>query len=119
MGPRDFASVATLSAFRAALNQCPSSGLQFLFDRLDELNGFKLTVNGHAVLLQVAPGQDGDLVNPVLPLHIASISLVFKDPGGCHVRVSAIDDERAALKEATRIRRRSVSRLQRLAQSRR
>jgi len=95
MGPRDFASIATLSAFRAALNQCPSSGLQFLLDRLDELYGFKLTVNGHPVLLQAAPGQDGDLVNPVLPLHIASISLVFKDPSDCHFRVSAIDDERA------------------------
>jgi hypothetical protein len=58
---------------------------------LDELYGLKLAVNGHAALLQVAPGQDGDLVSPVLPLHIASISLVFEDPGDCHFRVSAMD----------------------------
>ena len=89
MAPREFAAIVTPSAFRAVLNECPSSGLQFLLDRLDELYGFKLAVNGHAALLQLAPGQDGDLVNPVLPLHIASISLVFKDPGDCHPRGSA------------------------------
>jgi hypothetical protein len=49
------------------------------------------------------------LVNPVLPLHIAAISLVFKDPGDGHLCVSAIADGRAVLKEATRIRRWSVS----------
>jgi hypothetical protein len=114
MGPQDFAAIATLSTFRVALNESPSPRLQFLLDRLDELYGFKLAVNGHAVLGQVAPGQDGNLVNPVLPLQIASISVVFKDPGRCHVRVSAIDDERAVLKEATGIRRRSMRRVQRL-----
>ena len=112
MGPRGFAAIATLSAFRAALNECPSPGLQFLLDRLDELYGFKLAVNGHAVLLQVAPSQDGDLVNPVLPLHIASISLVFKDPGDCHPRVSAIHDGRAVLNVAAHIRRWFVGRVQ-------
>jgi hypothetical protein len=95
MGPRNIAAIATLSAFRAALNESPSPRRQFLLDRLHELYGFKLVVNGHAVLRQVAPGQDGDLVNLVLPLHIASIFLVFKDPGDCHLRVSAINDGRA------------------------
>ena len=90
MGPREFAAIATLSAFRAALNQCPSPGLQFLLGRLDEY-GFKLAVNGHAALVQAAPGENGDLVNLVLPLDIASISIVFKDPGDCHLHVSAID----------------------------
>jgi hypothetical protein len=90
MGPQDFAAIAALSAFRAAFEECPSPGRQFLLDCLDQLYGFKLAVNRHAALLQVAPGQDGDLVNAVLPLHIASISLVVKDPRGCHFQISAI-----------------------------
>ena len=114
MGPREFAAIATPSAFRAALNECPSSGLQFLLDRLDKLYSFKLAVNGHAALLQLAPSQDGDVVNLVLPLHIASISLVFKDPGDCHPRVSPIHDGRAVLQVAAHIRRWSVGRVLRL-----
>lgn len=86
VGPRGDASFTTLSAFRAAFNKRPSPRLQFLLEGLNELHGFKIGMNDHGVLIQVAPRQHGNSVKLVLPLHIAALAFVFKDPGGRQFR---------------------------------
>ena len=79
------ASLTTPSAFRAAFNKRPSARLQFLLECLNELHGFKVGVNDHGVLIQIAPRQYTNLVRSILPLHIATLALEFKDPSDRHV----------------------------------
>jgi len=79
-----YASIAPLSAFGAAFNKRPSARLQFLLEGLNELHRFKIGVNDHGVLIQIAPGQYSNLVQLILPLHVATLALVFKDPSDRH-----------------------------------